>query len=270
MATIREFITKWGFDVDDAQLKRLDRGVTRVQKNLRATARAAVDLGKKLSFGVTLPVVGIGAAFIKAASDAEETSSKFATVFQDVRKESELVAKDLSRNFGLSNDASKELLSATGDLLTGFKFSGEQALDLSEKVNKLAIDLASFTNLTGGAEQASKALTKALLGERESIKTLGIAILEEDVKAKVKALPGVRGYVAALYPGSTSQRCQERLAARSRNRPFAAQYQHPFELPALLWTHQTGISRTLLLLLHRLPENRAHPPGSRERARRGP
>jgi hypothetical protein len=48
--------------------------------------------------------------------------------------------------------------------------------------------LASFTNVEGGAERASRALTKALLGERESVKELGIAILEEDVKAKIKSM----------------------------------------------------------------------------------
>jgi hypothetical protein len=42
--------------------------------------------------------------------------------------------------------------------------------------------LASFTNFSGGAEGASLALTKALLGERESIKSLGIAITEADLK----------------------------------------------------------------------------------------
>ena len=46
----------------------------------------------------------------------------------------------------------------------------------------MAVDLASFTNFSGGAEGASAALTKALLGERESIKSLGIAITETDLK----------------------------------------------------------------------------------------
>ncbi len=73
----------------------------------------------------------------------------------------------------------------TGDLLTGFGFTQESALDLSDQVNQLAVDLASFTNFSGGAQGASEALTKALLGERESVKALGISILDADVKAKV-------------------------------------------------------------------------------------
>ena len=79
-----------------------------------------------------------------------------------------------------------QLLSDTGDLLTGFGFTQEEALKLSTEVNKLAVDLASFTNFSGGAEGASLALTKALLGERESIKSLGIAITEADLKQYAK------------------------------------------------------------------------------------
>ena len=74
------------------------------------------------------------------------------------------------------------MLGDTGDLLVGFGFTEHEALNLSKQVNELAVDLASFTNFSGGAEGASLALTKALLGERESIKSLGIAITEADLR----------------------------------------------------------------------------------------
>ena len=121
----------------------------------------------------------------KAASDAQETFSKFEVVFSTVAKSADVAFKDLRENYGLSSKAAKQLLSDTGDLLTGFGFSQQAALDLSTRVNKLAVDLASFTNFSGGAAGASQALTKALLGERESVKALGISILEEDVKKQV-------------------------------------------------------------------------------------
>ena len=188
MATLREFVTKWGFEVDESQLEKIDKGITKTQKNIQATARVAVDLGKKLTLGVTLPFAAGSAAAIKFASDAEETSNKFGVVFQDVRGEADETARNLAQNFGLAQDKAQALLADTGDLLTGFGFTGDSALSLSKQVQELAVDLASFTNFSGGAEGASQALTKALLGERESVKALGISILEEDVKAKIKAL----------------------------------------------------------------------------------
>ena len=149
--------------------------------------------GSLLAVGGSMVIVGgiitmISGKLLKMASNAEETSSKFATVFKDVSDESEAMARNLSRNYGLSSTAAKQLLGDTGDLLTGFGFTGEAALDLAGEVNMLAVDLASFTNFSGGAEGASQALTKALLGERESVKALGISILEEDVKAKMALL----------------------------------------------------------------------------------
>jgi len=143
---------------------------------------------KKMALIGTAAFAAIGVGVFKMtqqASDAQEIFNKFDVVFKDVGKQAQAVAMDLRNNFGLAESSAKDLLSSTGDMLTGFGLSGKAALDLADKTNKLAVDLASFTNYSGGAEGASKALTKALLGERESVKELGIAILEEDVKAKV-------------------------------------------------------------------------------------
>lgn len=183
--TLREFVTKWGFQVDDAELKKLDKSFAETRRGMQKLSANMNRIGKDLSLKLTLPIVGFGAYAVKAASDAEETFSKFGVVFKDVAEESEIVADNFRKNFGLSGVAAKQLLSDTGDLLSGFGFAGDMSLDLSKKVNELAVDLASFTNFSGGAEGASKALTKALLGERESVKSLGISILEEDVKKQV-------------------------------------------------------------------------------------
>jgi ElaB/YqjD/DUF883 family membrane-anchored ribosome-binding protein len=146
---------------------------------------------KKMALIGTAAFAAVGAGVYKMtqdATDAQEVFNKFDVVFQDVSTEADKVAQELRNNFGLAESSAKELLSSTGDMLTGFGLSGSAALSLAEDTNKLAVDLASFTNIEGGAERASKALTKALLGERESVKELGIAILEEDVKAKVQAM----------------------------------------------------------------------------------
>ena len=173
-------------------LKKIQSNVSKLDKSIsdstKRMSRNFTDLGKKMSTRVTLPLGLISGAAIKAASDAEEITSKFGTVFKDISKEADKTANNIAKNYGISSVKAKELLGDTGDLLTGFGFTGESALDLSKRVNELAVDLASFTNFSGGAEGASKALTKALLGERESVKSLGISILEEDVVAKIKSL----------------------------------------------------------------------------------
>jgi hypothetical protein len=168
------------------------KGLTQVQKKGQQISKESEGFFKRMKKGwlifagvLTGVVVGGFTKLIGAASRAQETLSKFNTVFRDVKKEADATAKNLARNFGLSAMAARQLLSDTGDLLSGFGFTQKSALDLSKQVNELAVDLASFTNFSGGAEGASQALTKALLGERESVKALGISILETDVKAKV-------------------------------------------------------------------------------------
>lgn len=188
MATIRELVTKFGFDVDEEKLKKVDTGIEGVKKSMDGLAKKSTQVGKSLTTFVTLPILGLGAALVKSASDAEETESKFDTVFKGISNRASVTSKELAQNFGLSSVKAKQLLGDTGDLLTGFGFTQDKALDLSKGVQELAVDLASFTNFSGGAEGASAALTKALLGERESIKSLGISILEEDVKRKVALL----------------------------------------------------------------------------------
>lgn len=157
----------------------------KIQQHMSSVGKSLQTMGQRWSLFVTAPIVAMGAAAIKAGSDAEETANKFAVVFRDVRAEADQTARNLRDNYGLSSRAAQQLLADTGDLLTGFGFTGEAALDLSSQVQSLAVDLASFTNFSGGAEGASAALTKALLGERESIKSLGLAISEEDVQLEL-------------------------------------------------------------------------------------
>ena len=162
--------------------------INNATKELTGFNRFAATAFKGVAIGAGVAATaftGLSVSAVQAASDFEEVESKFETVFDEVTFQAKLAAKELQESFGLSGRAAKQLLSDTGDLLSGFGFTDRAALDLSEKVNKLAVDLASFTNIQGGAERASRALTKALLGERESVKELGIAILESDVQQRL-------------------------------------------------------------------------------------
>lgn len=189
MPTTVETKAKIIFDVDNRaqqalkkagqQMESLQKRTQRMQSTFKVMSGAGI-----VAFGAIS--VGIGQAISKAR-DFEEETNKFNVVFQEVSDGAEKMAKTLNDSYGLSILESKRLLSATGDILTGFGFTGKSALDLSSRVNTLAVDLASFTNAQGGAVAVSNALTKALLGERESLKTYGIAIQDADVKAELLA-----------------------------------------------------------------------------------
>jgi hypothetical protein len=145
------------------------------------TGQAVLDLAKK---GFTSLSEGIKES-IKVSVDAQEMISKYDVVFSGMGDQAEEAANRFSKAFDLAGATSKEMLSNTGNLLQGMGATKEESLDMSVAVNTLASDLASFTNNEGGAKSASEAITKALLGEKESMKTLGIAILDSDVNIQV-------------------------------------------------------------------------------------
>jgi hypothetical protein len=170
--------------------KQFDKGLKRSEKNLIGFQKTTIGLGSVISAVATGAMARMGWGMIKMASDAEEVETKFTAVFKGIEKESEIVAKSLAKNFGLASSTAQQLLGDTGDILTGFGFARGEALKLSSDVNKLAIDLASFTNYSGGAKGASQALTKALLGETEQAKALGIVIRQgtPEFKERVKQI----------------------------------------------------------------------------------
>lgn len=157
---------------------KFEKGMANANASLSGFAKKMAGLGKVAA----IAAAGIGTAAIKMASDAEEINSKFSVTFSNIQKSATDAMKELDAAYGLNKTEAKSLLAGTGDLLTGFGFTQDAALDLSTQVQKLAVDLASFQNLEGGAQRASDSLTKALLGERESAKLLGIVIRETDVQ----------------------------------------------------------------------------------------
>lgn len=169
--------------------------------------RDAEQMGNSFSKILKKAILAGGAIFVfrkaldisreakNLARDAEEISSKFDTVFSGIKSKANSMADNFAKNFGLAGSTARELLSDTGDLLVGFEFAEEEALSLSEQVNSLAQDLVSFKNYSGGAKGASQALTKALFGETEAAKGLGIVIQQDtkEFKLAVQQMMNSRG-----------------------------------------------------------------------------
>ena len=187
------------------KLSKLDGDLTAVYQRLNKLERTIKDTSDKSTTSFTkmfasiasgqivanLASKAIGALVsgikesIQVSIDAQETFAKYDEVFQGMGSEAEKAAERFADAFDLAGVTAKDMLANTGNLLQGFGATRSESLAMSEAVNTLAADLASFTNYSGGAKGASEALTKALLGERESAKSLGIAILESDVQAQL-------------------------------------------------------------------------------------
>ena len=165
--------------LDDSQYKR--KLASMEQQSNKTFKNIAMAAGAFLSFRAAAKFMQEA---VKAYSDLEETTSKFNVVFGNVRTKAKEASDELRKFYGLSEGRSKQMLGDTGDLLSGFGFDQKTALKLSRQVARLGVDLASFSNYSGGAKGAAFALTKAMLGETEQAKMLGIAIKTDSKEYK--------------------------------------------------------------------------------------
>lgn len=159
----------YSIDVDDAA----------ANASLKRFNDNATKLGGNLTKSLTLPIGLAGAAIIKLASDFEVSSRKFAAAFKGSEEAASAAVANLNANFGLAEAQATRLLANTGDLLKGFGATSEAALELSNNAQELAVALAAYNGVP--VAQASEAIKTALIGEKEALKTLGIAIRETNV-----------------------------------------------------------------------------------------
>jgi len=173
--------------------QKLDKDAEKIGNSFTEKLKKGLMIGGSIVAFKKLLDFGLEAK--NAARDAEEIRSKFDTVFISLKDGANKVADNFAKNFGLAGTTARDLLGQTGNLLVGFGFTEDKALDLANQVNELAQDLTSFTNYAGGAKGASDALTKALLGETESAKALGIVIRQnsKEFQEEVKSLMTSKG-----------------------------------------------------------------------------
>lgn len=115
-------------------------------------------------------------------ANVEETASKFNTVFGPSVQGAQSFLDRFANTAGLTNVQGQDLLATTGAIAQGMGFTQKASADFSQQVVSLAGDLTSFNNIP--IEETSRAIQSALTGERESLKTLGIVILETDVQQR--------------------------------------------------------------------------------------
>jgi len=157
-----------------SSLKKASRSMKKFGKNLQKT-------GQNFSRNLTLPILGLGAAAVKLASDFEESLNKVNVAFGESSADVQAFAKTTLKSFGIAEGSALEMASLFGDMATSMGLSQDEAAGMSSSLVGLAGDLASFKNI--GIEQAQTALAGIFTGETESLKKLGIVMTEANLKS---------------------------------------------------------------------------------------
>lgn len=187
--TVAELMVALGYRVDDKSRKKvLEDG-----KALKGSLQKVLGM-----VGITISLAGVikfGKDSIQAASDVEQMEQKFDTVFDNLAKEADAWAGNLADSIGRSKNSIKTYMADMQNLFVGFGMARDAAMDMSEQLTESAIDIASFANLD--EDIAINAMTKAVMGQSESAKTLG-AVLNDTTRATAMAELGFNGTYDSL------------------------------------------------------------------------
>lgn len=133
----------------------------------QAMGQTLQNVGRTLALGLTIPILAIGAASIKAASDFEETKNKAIVVFGEMSDSVVSNADRAAKSLGVSKTQYLDYASAVGAALTAGGMGITEATELSEQAVSHFADLASFHNTQ--IEDAALAWQSAIRGQFEPI-----------------------------------------------------------------------------------------------------
>ena len=183
MARDRELKVKILGDSSGAQkaFKEVDDAAGRSEGRLSKVSGAVKGM-----FGTAVvgAIGGIGKKLFDLGADFETLRAKAETVFgttaiEEVRD----WAEESANQMGLTAREAEALAAGLGDLLIPLGFARDRAADMSTKVLGLAGALSQWTGGQKDAAEVADILQDAILGERDSLKQLGIQIEAEEVKA---------------------------------------------------------------------------------------
>lgn len=174
-------------------------------------------VGKAAVLGMAAAGAGAVAAGVKLfehGSQLQAMANKADTVFGSQIGAVEKWAKANANAMGLSSREATGLAANFGDLLIPMGFTREAAAKMSTDVVGLSGALSQWSGGTISASEASDVLAKAMLGEREGLKALGISITEADVQAQLLK-NGTEGLTGAALEQAKATATQELIFAKS-------------------------------------------------------
>lgn len=115
----------------------------------------------------------------------DQLGKKSKTVLWEFEDEVRKTAKEVSISMWLTSNEFVEATTNVADLLIPMQFTREEASKMSTELVSLSGALSEWTWWQRTAEDVARILSKAMLGEREQLKELGIAIQEADVQQRL-------------------------------------------------------------------------------------
>ena len=140
-----------------------------------------------------LAVVG-GKHLFDLGTELTSLDQKIGTVFSgESLRTVESWADDVAARMGLTSTQAQGLAANAGDLLKPMGFTADQAAAMSTEIIGLSGALSEWSGGQRSVEETAEILQKALLGERESLKSLGISINQAEVDTRALEVAQLAG-----------------------------------------------------------------------------
>ena len=171
---------------------------------LGSVADAAKQAGAIIASAfVGSKIVGLGNQLLNAASQAQGAERKFQTIFKSYAAQAAVTVRELNQSFAYSITQAQNYMSTMADTFQQAGVTIARSEDYSASLTKLSSDILAFTKAEGGIERVSGAVSMAMLGQTRSLRSLGITIMDTDIKQKMaensaKGLASATGNAAVM------------------------------------------------------------------------
>lgn len=182
----RTFEVQFLGDVDQLKksLKAIEGDTARSGKSLSQMGKAA----KAAMAGVAASAAfKFGRELRDMAVLSEGVGNRVETVFGEMADAVRDWAEEQAEAFGTSTDGVLQMAAELGDLLIPMGFTRREAAEMTTEVLEAANALSEWTGGATDTATAAEAVTKAMLGERDMLKQLGISLLETDISSRLAA-----------------------------------------------------------------------------------
>jgi hypothetical protein len=164
------------------RLKGLQQVAEDTRARLSRIGDAMRNVGTKLTLGVTLPIVGLGAAITKMAMEAVEDENLFEESMEGMTESARKWSEELRNQLGLNAYEVRKNVGVFNVMLGSMGLGTEKAYDMAKGLTLLAYDMSSFYNIA--PDEMFEKLQSGITGMTMPLRRLGIVILDEQVKQK--------------------------------------------------------------------------------------
>ena len=150
----------------------------------------------------------------QTSRELDQLDQKANIVFGSTLPQITEAAKENANALGLTTNEYIKSAAAIQDLLVPMGFTRQAAADISTQLVDLSGALSEWSGGQSSSAEVADILNKALLGEREQLKSLGISISEADVSTRLLE-KGQKGLTGELLQQAKAQATLELITERS-------------------------------------------------------